>query len=252
MAASQRAAARDAARRPALPALRRPAEDRPQPVALGPLVAAAVRAPARCLPVVRAVPRREGPAAADVADRSRQAAARPRPDRVRQLRRRDRQAPTSAAAGAARSRACSTSPAWRAPSTRTTRSSRRAVYGAAARQGALQCAACGAALPEGETMSCSQCGATLAITSLADAHAEVQALAPALRAAAERPRRRSSSAASTRSPRTCRGGASGSRGWRPTPPSERRRPSHAWGGAAATTSTGLAAARRHEPACAPS
>jgi len=62
-----------------------------------------------------------------------------------------------------------------------------AVYRAAARQGALHCAACGAALPEGETMSCSQCGATLAITSLADAHAEVQALAPLLRAAAERP-----------------------------------------------------------------
>ena len=50
-----------------------------------------------------------------------------------------------------------------------------------------QCAACGTALPEGETVSCSQCGATLAITSLADANAEVQALAPALRAAAARP-----------------------------------------------------------------
>ena len=62
-----------------------------------------------------------------------------------------------------------------------------AVYRKPARQGALQCAACGAALPEGETISCSQCGATLAITSLADANAEVQALAPALRAAAARP-----------------------------------------------------------------
>jgi len=62
-----------------------------------------------------------------------------------------------------------------------------AVYRAAVRQGALQCAACGAPLPEGETISCSQCGATLAITSLADAHAQVQALAPALRAAAARP-----------------------------------------------------------------
>ena len=62
-----------------------------------------------------------------------------------------------------------------------------AVYRTAARQGALQCAACGAALPEGETISCSQCGATLAITSLAEAHAQVQALAPALRAAAARP-----------------------------------------------------------------
>ena len=62
-----------------------------------------------------------------------------------------------------------------------------AVYRTAERQGALQCAACGAALPPGETISCSQCGATLAITSLADANAQVPALAPALRAAAERP-----------------------------------------------------------------
>ena len=62
-----------------------------------------------------------------------------------------------------------------------------AVFRTAARQGAMQCAACGAALPEGETISCSQCGATLAITSLAEANAQVQALAPALRAAAERP-----------------------------------------------------------------
>ena len=62
-----------------------------------------------------------------------------------------------------------------------------AVYRTAARQGALHCAACGAALPEGETISCSQCGATLAITSLAEAHAQVEALAPALRAAAEKP-----------------------------------------------------------------
>jgi len=61
------------------------------------------------------------------------------------------------------------------------------VHRTAARQGALQCAACGAALPEGETISCSQCGATLAITSLAEAHAQVEALAPALRAAAARP-----------------------------------------------------------------
>jgi hypothetical protein len=62
-----------------------------------------------------------------------------------------------------------------------------AVYRAAARQGALHCAACGAALREGDTISCSQCGATLAITSLADAHAQVRALAPALHAAAARP-----------------------------------------------------------------
>jgi len=62
-----------------------------------------------------------------------------------------------------------------------------AVYHAAQRQGALHCAVCGAALPPGATISCSQCGATLAITSLADANVQVQALAPALRAAAERP-----------------------------------------------------------------
>jgi hypothetical protein len=62
-----------------------------------------------------------------------------------------------------------------------------AIYQAAARQSALQCAACGAALPPGETISCSQCGATLAITSLAEANASVQALAPALRAAAAHP-----------------------------------------------------------------
>jgi ribosomal protein S26 len=61
------------------------------------------------------------------------------------------------------------------------------VYRAAERQGALHCAACGASLPDGETISCRQCGATLAITSLADAHAQVATLAPALRAAAERP-----------------------------------------------------------------
>ncbi|MDQ6639734.1 MAG: hypothetical protein M3Z15_08745, partial [Pseudomonadota bacterium] len=62
-----------------------------------------------------------------------------------------------------------------------------AVYQAPARQGALHCAACGAALPPGETVGCSQCGATLAITNLAEANAQVQALAPALRAAAAKP-----------------------------------------------------------------
>ena len=51
----------------------------------------------------------------------------------------------------------------------------------------MHCAACGAALPPGESIRCAQCGATLAITSLAEANAQVQALAPALRAAAERP-----------------------------------------------------------------
>ena len=62
-----------------------------------------------------------------------------------------------------------------------------AVYKAAAQQDALRCAACGAALPPGESISCAQCGATLAITSLAGASAQVQALVPALRAAAAHP-----------------------------------------------------------------
>ena len=62
-----------------------------------------------------------------------------------------------------------------------------AVHATPARPGALQCAACGVALPPGETVSCSQCGATLAITSLAEANASVQALAPALREAAAHP-----------------------------------------------------------------
>lgn len=62
-----------------------------------------------------------------------------------------------------------------------------AVHDTAARQQAMQCAACGAALPPGDTMSCAQCGATLAIPSLREAYAAVQALAPALEANAERP-----------------------------------------------------------------
>lgn len=62
-----------------------------------------------------------------------------------------------------------------------------AVHGTEARQGALQCLACGAALPAGAALQCPQCGATLAVGRLADAHAQVAALAPALRAHAERP-----------------------------------------------------------------
>src|ERR1035441_6583708 len=61
------------------------------------------------------------------------------------------------------------------------------LSGVAAREEAMQCAACGAALPPGETMSCAQCGATLAITSLREANAAVQALAPLLRANAAHP-----------------------------------------------------------------
>lgn len=62
-----------------------------------------------------------------------------------------------------------------------------ALYGAAARQDALRCAACGATMRAGETMVCGQCGATLAIPSLAEANAQVQQLSPALRAAAAHP-----------------------------------------------------------------
>jgi hypothetical protein len=51
----------------------------------------------------------------------------------------------------------------------------------------MQCGACGAALPPGQTLACAQCGATLAINRLADAHEKVNALAPALRAHAVKP-----------------------------------------------------------------
>jgi Zn-finger nucleic acid-binding protein/predicted nucleic acid-binding Zn ribbon protein len=61
------------------------------------------------------------------------------------------------------------------------------VHSTPARQAAMQCAACGAALPKEDALQCAQCGATLAISRLADAHASVQALAPALRAHAAQP-----------------------------------------------------------------
>lgn len=61
------------------------------------------------------------------------------------------------------------------------------VHRTRGRADALQCAACGAALPPGESASCAQCGATLAVTDLAEANAAVQALAPALREAAKKP-----------------------------------------------------------------
>ena len=63
----------------------------------------------------------------------------------------------------------------------------RAVHATPARQAAMQCAACGAALPKDETLKCAHCSATLAISRLADAHAHVQTLAPALRAHAQQP-----------------------------------------------------------------
>jgi predicted nucleic acid-binding Zn ribbon protein/Zn-finger nucleic acid-binding protein len=61
------------------------------------------------------------------------------------------------------------------------------VHALAARQAAMQCGACGAALPEGQAMRCAQCGATLAISRLAQAHEHVRVLGPALRAHAQRP-----------------------------------------------------------------
>ncbi len=63
----------------------------------------------------------------------------------------------------------------------------QAVHGVGAEQAALQCAACGAALPPGQSLSCPQCGATLAVNRLAEVHARVAALAPALRGLAAKP-----------------------------------------------------------------
>ncbi|MES2102162.1 MAG: hypothetical protein V4569_20230 [Pseudomonadota bacterium] len=63
----------------------------------------------------------------------------------------------------------------------------QAVHGLKAEQAALQCGACGAALPPGRSVDCATCGATLAINRLADAHARVDALAPILRAHALKP-----------------------------------------------------------------
>lgn len=63
----------------------------------------------------------------------------------------------------------------------------QAVHGARAEQAALQCGACGAPLPPGQSLECTTCGATLAISRLAEAHARVEVLAPALRAHALRP-----------------------------------------------------------------
>jgi hypothetical protein len=63
----------------------------------------------------------------------------------------------------------------------------QAVHGIGARQAALQCAACGAALPPGQSLACAQCKATLAVSHLAEVHARVAELAPALRAHAAKP-----------------------------------------------------------------
>ncbi|MBX3636925.1 MAG: hypothetical protein KF683_16255 [Rubrivivax sp.] len=62
-----------------------------------------------------------------------------------------------------------------------------AVHATAARQGALQCAACGAAQPPDAGWRCVHCEATLTAPGLAEAQRAVAALAPALHAHAERP-----------------------------------------------------------------
>jgi hypothetical protein len=62
-----------------------------------------------------------------------------------------------------------------------------AVHGTAARGGALQCAACGAAQPADGGWQCVSCNATLTAPGLAEAHRIVSALGPALQAHAERP-----------------------------------------------------------------
>jgi hypothetical protein len=62
----------------------------------------------------------------------------------------------------------------------------QAVHRTATRAAALACQACGA--PQAEAAwQCTQCGATLTTPSLAEAHAAVLALAPALRAHALKP-----------------------------------------------------------------
>lgn len=62
-----------------------------------------------------------------------------------------------------------------------------AVHDTSAQHGALQCMACGAALGREPALQCTQCGATLAVSRLAEAHAQVEALGPELRRHAERP-----------------------------------------------------------------
>lgn len=62
-----------------------------------------------------------------------------------------------------------------------------AVHQTAARRGALQCLACGAALGSEPALQCAQCSATLAVSRLAEAHAQIEALGPALRQHAQKP-----------------------------------------------------------------
>jgi hypothetical protein len=60
-----------------------------------------------------------------------------------------------------------------------------ALHRSAVQSQSLHCLACGA--PSPPALACAQCGATLATPRLADAHRQVSALGPALRAHAERP-----------------------------------------------------------------
>lgn len=61
------------------------------------------------------------------------------------------------------------------------------VHGTPLRRADRRCAACGAAQGGAEASHCDHCGATLVCAALAEAHARVQPLAPALAAHAEQP-----------------------------------------------------------------
>lgn len=61
------------------------------------------------------------------------------------------------------------------------------VHATAPRRADRRCAACGAGQGAAESSTCDQCGATLVCAGLADAHARVQPLAPALAEHAARP-----------------------------------------------------------------
>jgi len=61
------------------------------------------------------------------------------------------------------------------------------VHAAGERHAALACRACGAAVPTDGHWHCRNCGATLTAPDLAEAHRQVAALGPALRAHAEKP-----------------------------------------------------------------
>lgn len=62
-----------------------------------------------------------------------------------------------------------------------------AVHRAKAHHARRECLACGAPMQQDNSVQCMQCGATLAISRLADAHAQVKVLAQALTAHAHKP-----------------------------------------------------------------